>query len=290
MNGDGATVVWATPGGEDLRDAKRIVYLDGGEVRFDGPSDGFEAAAREKGFDVLASDVDAPLPTSCPRGADGESVVSMRSLLFAYDDIEVFRDASGEIRAGEAIGIAGRVGSGKSTLLSLIGGVLEPTGGEIHRTFAKPVEKKNGRREQAVFYLFQSPERLFFAETVFEEVAFGLKNLGVPRGDLEGRVKDALSRVALDPGIFLDRLPFSLSLGEMRRLAFAIAYALRPKLLLLDEPTSCLDSAGRKILGELIGALRSEGTTIVAASHDRAVLRQMVDRRLVIDKRRLVDS
>jgi energy-coupling factor transporter ATP-binding protein EcfA2 len=283
LNHGGVTVVWATPGGEDLRDAKRVVYLDGGEVRFDGPADGFEGVARTRGFDVLLPETDVTGPRSERPTTYGPSVVSMRSISFAYDDVEVLHGASGDILSNEAIGIAGPVGSGKSTLLSLISGVLEPKGGEIHRAFSRPVEKRDGRREQAVFYLFQSPERLFFAETVFEEMAFGLKSLGVPRVDLEGRVKEALSRVSLDPEVFLDRLPFSLSLGEMRRLAFAIAYSLRPKLLLLDEPTSCLDAAGRKILGELVDVLRSEGTTIVVASHDRAVLHGMMDRHWTIE-------
>jgi energy-coupling factor transporter ATP-binding protein EcfA2 len=216
-----------------------------------------------------------------------ENVISMEAFSFAYDDIEVFHSVSGEIRALETVGIAGSNGSGKSTLLSLFGGVLEPTGGTIRRKYRKPVEKRGGRPEQGVFYLFQSPERLFFAETVFEEVAFGLESLGVSRHDLSRRVGDALSSTGLDPEAFIERSPFSLSLGEMRRLAFAIAFALRPKLLLLDEPASCLDAAGRRILVELIGALRSGGGTVVIASHDVPLFHHTADRRLAIDNGRL---
>jgi energy-coupling factor transporter ATP-binding protein EcfA2 len=293
LNRGGVTVVWATPGGDDLTDAGRVVYLENGGIRFDGPADRFVGEARSKDLDVLLPDAEsAPSPAVASRFAAGygERFVTMHSLSFRYDEADVLRQVTGEIRSREAVGIAGRVGSGKSTLLSLIGGVLEPTAGTIHRWFTKPVEKRNGRREQAVFYLFQSPEKLFFAETVFEEVAFGLKSLGVARGEWAGRVRGALSRVGLAPESFLQRLPFSLSLGEMRRLAFAIADALRPKLLLLDEPTSCLDAAGRRMLAELIGKLRSEGATVVTASHDADMLRRTMDRCLTIEDGRLIGS
>jgi len=134
-----------------------------------------------------------------------------------------------------------------------------------------------------VFYLFQSPERLFFAESVLEEVAFGLTSLGVPRREIDERAAEALMRVGLDPGLFLDRSPFSLSLGEMRRLAFAITFALSPKLLFLDEPVSCLDRAGRGVLADLVDALRSRGGTVVVASHDVPYLRAATDRVLTIE-------
>jgi energy-coupling factor transport system ATP-binding protein len=298
LNRAGVTVVWATPGGDDIRDASRAVYLSAGEICFDGPAEVFEKEARAKGFDVLLFDGLSPargeaivqgadVAASVGRPSTGRIVISMDACSFAYDEVEVFRGVSGDIRALETVGIAGKNGSGKSTLLSLFGGVLEPTGGKIRRTYLKPVEKRAGRPEQGVFYLFQSPERLFFAETVFEEVAFGLKSLGVNRGELARRVEDALSRTGLAPGVFIERSPFSLSLGEMRRLAFAIAFALRPKLLLLDEPASCLDTAGRTILGGLIEASRSEGSTVVIASHDVPILHRTTDRCLTINNGRL---
>ena len=298
LNRAGVTVVWATPGGDDIRDASRAVYLSAGEVCFDGPAEDLEGEARARGFDVLLLDglspargetvVNAEATAARARRSSAEEIViSMDACSFAYDEVEVFRGVSGDIRALETVGIAGKNGSGKSTLLSLFGGVLEPTGGKIRRTYRKPVEKRAGCPEQGVFYLFQSPERLFFAETVFEEVAFGLKSLGVNRGELARRVDDALSRTGLAPGVFIERSPFSLSLGEMRRLAFAIAFALRPKLLHLDEPASCLDTAGRKILGGLIEASRSGGSTVVIASHDVPILHRTTDRCLTINNGRL---
>jgi energy-coupling factor transporter ATP-binding protein EcfA2 len=213
----------------------------------------------------------------------------MRSVSFGYGEHEVIRGASADVLEREVLGIAGKNGAGKSTLLSLASGVLDPSRGTIERRYTRAVSKRReGAAEQNVFYLFQSPERLFFAESVLEEVAFGLKSLGVPRGEIEKRAADALERVGLDPSVFLDRSPFSLSLGEMRRAAFAMAFALSPKLLFLDEPASCLDRAGRRVLADLVDALRSRGSTVVVASHDVPYLRATTDRCLTIENGNLV--
>jgi energy-coupling factor transport system ATP-binding protein len=283
LNREGMTVVWATPGGDDLLEAKRVLYLSGGQLAFDGAAPDFAEAARARGLDVVLPGEIALPPRGSGAFAPGEQVISMRSLAFSYGDLRVFDGLSGEVRESEIVGIAGRNGAGKSTLLSLMGGVFEPSGGSIERRYEKAVSRRGGRGTQQIFYLFQSPERLFFAETVSDEVAFGLASLGVPRGDIGGRVSKALAAVGLDPAVFLERSPFSLSLGEMRRLAFAMAIALEPKLLLLDEPASCLDRAGRRVLVELAGGLASRGGSVVVASHDVAGLREMADRCLMID-------
>jgi energy-coupling factor transport system ATP-binding protein len=282
MNRGGVTVVWATPGGADVDEAGRVAYLSGGEIAFDGAPAKFTEAAREKGFDVLLPGDELPRAREPSPGARGEPVISMTSLAFSYGVLPVFQNVSGELREGEAVGIAGKNGSGKSTLLSIMAGVLSPTGGSIERRYEKAVARVEGRNTQQVFYLFQSPERLFFAETVIEEVAFGLASLGVPRGEIPERASRALASVGLDPGTFLARSPGSLSLGEMRRLAFAMATALEPKFLLLDEPASCLDRTGREVLRGIVEETKSRRGTVAIASHDRAHLLALADRRLTI--------
>jgi energy-coupling factor transporter ATP-binding protein EcfA2 len=193
---------------------------------------------------------------------------------FAYDDRPVLEDLSMELQEGECVTLAGRNGTGKSTLLGLLGGVLKPSRGSIHRMYRQNVEQ--GR--QNTFFLFQNPERLFFAETVSEEVAFGLKALKIPGKEISRRVEEALVRVGLPPRDFRDRMPFSLSFGEMRRLAFAITLSLDPRFLLLDEPGSCLDASGWAVLYRLLEHFRHEGRTVVAASHDAARLSRLADR------------
>jgi energy-coupling factor transport system ATP-binding protein len=118
-------------------------------------------------------------------------------------------------------------------------------------------------------YLPQSPERLFFAETVMEEICFGLERRGLSIETARQRAEEALNRVGLDAGHFAPRSPFELSFGEMRRVAFAIASALDPDLLLLDEPASGLDARGRAVLESLVGHAAGRGAAVIVASHER---------------------
>jgi energy-coupling factor transport system ATP-binding protein len=198
LNRDGVTIVWATPGGDELTYARRVCYLDGGTVRFDGSAGEFLQAADGSGFggpgpDVILpgqdpwgnrSDDDSRRPRAEEMPESNDAVVALRSASYAYDQHEVLRDVTKDIHVGECIGITGRNGSGKTTLLSLMSGILQPNDGMIYRKYRKPVDRagSSGRPEQMVFHLFQNPERLFFAETVFEELAFGLKSLCVCDG------------------------------------------------------------------------------------------------------------
>ncbi len=299
LNHSGVTVIWATPGGGEMEAAQRVCYLDRGYVGFDGSPGEFIQSAEVRGFDAI-------MPGRSPFDDDGDvcqenrpagsvpehgivvpadTVVSLQAVSFGYDGREVLRGITSDIRSGECIGVSGRNGSGKTTLLSILSGILQPTGGRLYRRYVRPVERTGpgGKPEQSIFYLFQNPERLFFAETVFEEAAFGLKSLGVGRSALSVVISAALERVGLDPDAFLYRSPLSLSLGEMRRLAFAMASVLRPKLLLVDEPASCLDAAGHRTLARLLRGLRSDGCTVVIASHDTPLLARLTDRILTVE-------
>jgi energy-coupling factor transporter ATP-binding protein EcfA2 len=142
-----------------------------------------------------------------------------------------------------------------------------------------------------VLYLPQSPERMFFAETVREEVLFGLKRLRTQsKGDgdaFDSVVRASLEAAGLDSAAFIDRSPFELSVGEMRRVAFAIAHALEPELLLLDEPATSLDAAGRGALRRLVDARLDAGAAVVVASHDRSHLEALCDRMLELEAGRI---
>ncbi len=180
-----------------------------------------------------------------------------------------------EVRAGECLGVAGANGAGKSTLLLLAGGALQPARGRVERRAAGP-------GGEGVLYLPQNPERLFFTESVRDEIAFGLRRRGQSRQDASARADDALRAVDLDPAVFAERSPFQLSVGEMRRVALAIAESLAPRLLLLDEPASGLDAAGRRVLADLIAARTAAGAAVVLASHDPKDLLGVCDRVVTI--------
>ena len=262
LNQQGVAVVWATPSDEDVPGRHRVVVLDGGRVVFDG-------------YDAPTTN-EVELPKTAPRQSPlGEhSVVRLDSVGFAYPAQRVFSDFSLDVIDGECLAIAGRNGSGKSTLLGLLSGILKPTSG--HAEYRYPKAVTNGR--QHLFYLFQNPERLFFAETVLDEIAFGLKTLSVQKSEIEERVHQALDDVGLPPDDFAGRLPFSLSPGEMRRLAFAIALAIDPQCLFMDEPGSCLDKEGRRLLFDVIDRFRNRGRTVVFASHNIEVFSPLADR------------
>ncbi|HET6348773.1 MAG TPA: ATP-binding cassette domain-containing protein [Candidatus Krumholzibacteria bacterium] len=250
LNSNGVAVVWATPG-DDVMLARDVVWLEKGRV--------VDRATPEVRTTTESSRGDGDRTTRRERHAVSAERMRLgcESVAFAYDRRVVLSNVTMSVSAGECVQIAGPNGSGKSTLLLLAGGALKPWRGRIHRDV----------RAHGVLYLPQSPERLFFAETVREEIAFGLQRRGVSGDAARVRTEAALTEADLNPVDVAARSPFELSVGEMRRVAFAIAFALEPELLLLDEPTSCLDAAGRVVLNRLIRTRTREGAAVLTAAH-----------------------
>lgn len=179
-------------------------------------------------------------------------------------------DVTLALAPGEVLGVAGRSGTGKSTLLACLAGELLPASGVVEadgvRLSAAPAARRDFRR--LVGLVHQAPEGQLFARTVDEDVAFGPRNLGLSDSEVEVRVAWALDAVGLDRAVVGGRSPFSLSGGERRRVAIAGALALRPRYLLLDEPTAGLDPAARDRLLALVGRLAKEGMGVALVSHD----------------------
>lgn len=178
-------------------------------------------------------------------------------------------DISLTVGDGDFLGLIGHTGSGKTTLIMHMNALLKPTSGrvlvdgtDIHE---KGFDKRAVRR--AVGLVFQYPEHQLFEETVALDVAFGPKNLDLSKGEVDERVSEALFRVGLDPEEISSRSPFDLSGGQMRRVAIAGVLAMRPRTLILDEPTAGLDPSGRRDLLSLIERLHAEGVTVVMVSH-----------------------
>jgi len=196
-------------------------------------------------------------------------------------EVHSLKGVSFSVKRGEFIGIMGSTGSGKSTLLQHLNGLLKPSGGEV-RVDGKPlfggsISLKKLRTR--VGMVFQYPEHQFFAETVYQETAFGPSNQGLPHAQVVGRVKEALHQVSLDYEQIKDRSPFQLSGGQMRRLALAAVLSMEPEALILDEPTSGLDPRGREeLLGHIEKLHREQGLTIIMVTHRPSELVPHVNR------------
>ncbi|MBN1135190.1 MAG: energy-coupling factor transporter ATPase [Anaerolineae bacterium] len=195
------------------------------------------------------------------------------------------RGVSVEISAGERVGILGPTGSGKSTLVQHLAGLLTPTTGQVLLDDEAAHERTSAARAQRrrVGLAFQYPEAQIFEQTVFREVAFGPCNLRLEESEIASRVHWALEMVGLDPAEMGGRVPFSLSGGEMRRVALASILALRPEVLILDEPTAGLDPQGRRELLARIRAWQEEtGLTLIVVSHNLDELARVVERVVVL--------
>ncbi len=189
------------------------------------------------------------------------------------------------VRRGECLGLVGPTGSGKSTLVQHFNGLLRPTEG---RVVVDGVEVRPGSPtvrdvRRKVGLLFQYPEHQLFEATVFDDVAFGPRNLGLDPEEVAERVRESLQWVGLDPDRFGSRSPFSLSGGEMRRVAIAGVLAMRPQVLILDEPTAGLDPAGRReILARIRELHRKARLTVVLISHSMDDVARLCQRVVVL--------
>jgi len=200
---------------------------------------------------------------------------------------DALRDITLTVEPGERVAITGPVGSGKSTLLSLLAGVELPVSGQVSHD-GREISEKKPATPGVVGLAFQSPERCLFGKTVFDDVGFAPRHQGLAEPDVALRVEEALSTAGLDPLCFAKRSPFSLSTGEQRRAALAGLLAMRPRALLLDEPTVSLDPPGRRdIMNKLVRLNQETGVTMVVTGHDMDELALFAERVIIIDGGRL---
>ena len=200
-------------------------------------------------------------------------------------------DVSFEIASGECIGIIGHTGSGKSTLLQHMNGLLKPHSGEI---IVSDMNIGDGSVKKVdisknVGLVFQYPEYQLFEETVAKDVAFGPRNLGVPEDEIPGIVRESIELLGLDYDAVAEKSPFELSGGQKRRVAIAGVLAMKPKVLILDEPTAGLDPASKRDMLEVIKRLRQERNLIVVfVSHNMKDIVELSDRIIVMNGGKLV--
>lgn len=197
---------------------------------------------------------------------------------------QALSDVSVSIQNGIVQAVVGKTGSGKSTLIGLIAGLLRPTSGtiQIGNDIVTPKTKKIPFRSK-VGVVFQYPEQQLFAETVYKDIAYGPSNQGLTEDECRERVVQAIQLVGLDESL-LDKSPFGLSGGQMRRVALAGVLAMEPSVLILDEPTAGLDKAGSEQLLSLIKELHwQKKVTIIIVTHQMDEVARIADHIFVMD-------
>ena len=195
------------------------------------------------------------------------------------------KDVSFEIPDGQFVGLIGHTGSGKSTLIQHLNGLLRATSGAVYynneNIYSEGYNVKQLRTR--VGLVFQYPEHQLFEVDVFTDVCFGPKNMGLSKTEIEARAKEAMEMVGLDES-FYEKSPFELSGGQKRRVAIAGVLAMRPEVLILDEPTAGLDPKGRdEILDQVSALQKARGMTVILVSHSMEDVARYVDRLMVMN-------
>ena len=185
-----------------------------------------------------------------------------------------------EVRDGEFVALIGQNGAGKSTLFKHLNGLLKPTEGKVFVAGRDVVNFRTAQMATVVGFLFQNPDYQIFCASVYEEVAFGLKRMGIDRAEIEQRAREALSVVGLEDKV--EAHPYSLSKGQRQRVALASVLAMEPRVLVIDEPTTGQDYRQTLQIMDLIRRLHQQGTTILMVTHNMSLVAEYAARTVVL--------
>ncbi len=227
------------------------------------------------------------LSVPSPAAEEAAPVIQVRNLSFTYPDgWQALQAVSFTLHQGEKAALVGANGAGKSTLMLHLNGILgdvqaanppiQIAGRPLTRTHLPQIRAQVG-------LVFQNPDDQLFSPTVFEDVAFGPLHMGLPEAEVRRRVAEALAQVGMAD--FADRLSHHLSMGQKKRVAMATVLAMRPAILVLDEPSAGLDPRGRRALIEL---LRTLPITMLVSTHDLRLVQELFPRLIIMDAGRIV--
>ncbi|MBM7833414.1 energy-coupling factor ABC transporter ATP-binding protein [Clostridium sardiniense] len=215
-------------------------------------------------------------------------MIKLENVHFSYKDKIALRDINIEIKEGESVALIGPNGCGKSTLLKILNGILNPEEGKYifdddditekklnDSTFSKSFHKRIG-------FIFQNSNAQLFCSTVYDEVAFGPRQMGLSENEVQKRVNDCLE--LLDIKDLKDREPYNLSGGEKKRVAIASVLSLNPEVLVLDEPLNEIDPKGKKFIRELLIKLNESGKTIICSTHEFGYVKGVFKRGIVFSE------
>jgi energy-coupling factor transport system ATP-binding protein len=213
----------------------------------------------------------------------GEKIIEVKNLHHTYSDgTKALKGIDLDIRDGEFLAVLGHNGSGKTTFVKHLNALLEPTKGSVKVSGKETVKSSIYEIGKEIAYTFQNPDHQIFADTVYEEVAFSLKIRDIDEKEIDSRVKEALESV--DMLGYEEEDPFSLTKGERQRIAVASILSARPRVIILDEPTTGLDYSEQKQMMDLIKKLNENGHTIIMITHTMWVVSEYAHRVAVINK------
>jgi energy-coupling factor transport system ATP-binding protein len=207
--------------------------------------------------------------------------IAITDLVFTYPSgVTALNGVTLTIPAGQRLAIVGQNGAGKTTLVRHLNGIFQPTKGRVEIGDWDTKGRDIAALAARVGYVFQNPDEQLFARNIRDEIAFGPKNLGVPKDEIDARVAGSLQRAGLEGKE--DTHPYHLSLSERKRVALASVLAMETPIVVLDEPTTGQDARGVALIGKVVGELSAEGRTVVAITHDMDFCAENFDRVLVM--------
>ncbi|MEM4406122.1 MAG: ABC transporter ATP-binding protein [Candidatus Methanomethylicaceae archaeon] len=218
-----------------------------------------------------------------------KNLIEVSEIEYAYaGGIKAISNVSFSVSEGERLGILGPNGAGKSTLILLMAGLLKPDNGWVKVLGKETRSKEFEEVRSSIGVVFQDPDDQLFNNTVFDDVAYGPRSLGMDECEVEKFVDETLKLMGIPH--LADRPPHRLSYGEKKKVAIATALVLKPKILLLDEPTANLDPRSKNGLLALLKDLNRGGTTIVLTTHDVEILPDFIDRVILMNRGKILGS
>lgn len=215
-------------------------------------------------------------------------MIEIKDVSYSYEGINALNKLSLKIADGESVSLLGANGSGKSTLLKLMNGIISPDSGsylfwgeEITRKKLQDVKFAKSFH-QRIGFVFQNSDTQLFCADVFDEIAFGPRQMGLPEEEVEIRVQDCLKLLGIED--LKHRQPFHLSGGEKRKVAIACVLSLNPEVLVLDEPMNGLDPRTQRWLVEFLVQLNKSGKTLISSTHDLELVQEISKRAILFDE------
>ncbi len=215
-------------------------------------------------------------------------MIEIKNVYYSYSDIIALNNINLEIKSGEAVALMGANGCGKSTLLKLINGIISPERGSYRFDGEEITHKKlqntkfSKQLHQRIGFVFQNSDTQLFCSSVFEEIAFGPRQMGLDELDVAKRVNDCLKLLNIEN--FENRIPYHLSGGEKRKVAIACVMSLNPDVLVLDEPMNGLDPKTQRWLVEFLVKLNQAGKTLIISTHNLELVHEISTRAVLFDE------